>query len=61
MTLDEYKEMKKKERYHKEFKTRRAGEGEDQSQWNSTTVLKKKEQTGGDEDKVLNCCFTWSF
>ena len=53
MTLDEYKEMIKKERYHKEFKTRRAGEGEDQSQWNKTTVLKKKPQEqDADYDKV---------
>ncbi|XP_030851476.1 TATA-binding protein-associated factor 2N isoform X3 [Strongylocentrotus purpuratus] len=50
MTLDEYKAMVNKERVKTQFKIRQAGEGEDNSQWKPTYVL-KKETTKDDADK----------
>ncbi|XP_041475441.1 plasminogen activator inhibitor 1 RNA-binding protein-like isoform X1 [Lytechinus variegatus] len=50
MTLDEYKAMVSKERVKTEFNLRRAGEGEDNSQWKQTYVL-KKETTKDDSEK----------
>ncbi|XP_071477241.1 uncharacterized protein [Diadema antillarum] len=51
MTLDEYKELQAKERAKSQFNLRRAGEGEDNSQWKQTYILKKEAAKDGDADK----------
>jgi len=51
MTLDEYKAMQKATKAKPAFNVRKPGEGENQTQWKKTYVLKKKiEEDEGDED-----------
>ena len=59
MTLDEYREMERKNRVQAEFKIRRAGEGVDDDQWKKTYELKKTPQVEEDEeeyDEEVSCC-----
>jgi len=52
MTLDEYKAMQKANKNNKPaFNIRKAGEGENQTQWKKTYVLKKKVEEEVDEDE----------
>ncbi|KAK2191517.1 hypothetical protein NP493_49g09075 [Ridgeia piscesae] len=51
MTLDEYREMERKNRVQAAFKIRRAGEGVDGDQWKKTYVLKKTPQEEEDEEE----------
>jgi len=51
MTLDEYKAMQKAAKANKPtFNVRKAGEGENQTQWKKTYVLKKKVEEAEEED-----------
>lgn len=51
MTLDEYKAMQQQNRIKPEFKLRKAGEGENSSQWKETYILKKKIVDSEDEEE----------
>jgi len=52
MTLDEYKAMQKASKNNKPaFNLRKAGEGENQTQWKKTYVLKKKIEEPEDDDE----------
>ncbi len=49
MTLDEWKALQKTERSKPLYKLRKAGEGEEGSQWNKGTALTKKKEVDGEE------------
>lgn len=50
MTLDEYKAAMEAKRLKMEFNIRKPNEGCSDDKWKKTYVLKKKEQTKGEED-----------
>ena len=51
MTLEEYRDMEKKQRTATEFHTRRAGEGVDDTQWKKTYTLKKQPLANEESDE----------
>lgn len=50
LTLDEYKALRLANRQKPQYNLRKAGEGEDLSQWKNMIVLEKKKE-GGDDDE----------
>lgn len=52
MTLDEYRAQQKQVRSKPSFNVRKAGEGENNSQWKKTYVLKKKVDESDDEEEL---------
>lgn len=53
LTLEEYRALRG-ERKKPEFNIRRAGEGEDNSQWKKTFVLDKKKDEDEDEEEIVD-------
>ncbi|OWR52260.1 SERPINE1 mRNA-binding protein 1-like [Danaus plexippus] len=49
LTLDEYKALRNAQRMAPQYNLRKAGEGEDLSQWKNLVLLEKKKE-GGEED-----------
>ncbi|XP_053626052.1 SERPINE1 mRNA-binding protein 1-like [Plodia interpunctella] len=50
LTLDEYKALRNAQRTAPQYNLRKAGEGEDLSQWKNLVMLEKKKEGGDDDD-----------
>lgn len=50
LTLDEYKALRNAQRTAPQYNLRKAGEGEDLSQWKNLVLLETKKEATGDED-----------
>lgn len=50
LTLDEYKALRNAQRTAPQYNLRKAGEGEDLSQWKNLVMLEKKKEGGEDDD-----------
>ncbi|KAL0894225.1 hypothetical protein ABMA27_014238 [Loxostege sticticalis] len=50
LTLDEYKALRNAQRTAPQWNLRKAGEGEDLSQWKNLVMLEKKKEGGEDDD-----------
>ncbi|XP_045491499.1 plasminogen activator inhibitor 1 RNA-binding protein-like [Colias croceus] len=50
LTLDEYKALRNAQRTAPQYNLRKAGEGEDLSQWKNLVLLEKKKEGGDDDD-----------
>lgn len=50
LTLDEYKALRNAQRTQPQYNLRKAGEGEDLSQWKNLVMLERKKEGGDDDD-----------